>query len=391
VLPHFVTLTALELGSMESITREDVEKLASSYSGACYVIIGHSRAGYAHWNDVKVCAATLLCAAHKHHTPARLVAVFHATVHSFQASVDAVIMYLDGRHGKGKWMALYGGDAPGSRAGRETVGNVMQCVKSAEPAAVVAIQSSHMQSKGRGVAASTATHVHYYPTVRGVGGAAVFGGVQELCELLPRSNDGRPPPSSAHRSCHAVAATAVYLGSGVRCHLAGVIAFGGGLLALQEAQFALSHCVPFKYIPCRARKCLAEHAPFGAIHVWAAAVRGRVREWRSAQAFHSQEGRGSSAEAAGAGAGVGAGARAGAGAGAQLPGAVGRVVVPRLVGAQLEDRGMCLTMHQPWASLLVAGIKRVEGRGWNTSHRGPLWIHAGTFFIVSCQAPQCLM
>eukprot|EP00966_Prymnesium_polylepis_P171647 3968595-Prymnesium_polylepis.1 len=31
-------------------------------------------------------------------------------------------------------------------------------------------------------------------------------------------------------------------------------------------------------------------------------------------------------------------------------------------------------MHQPWASLLVAGIKRVEGRGWPTDHRGRLWI-----------------
>jgi hypothetical protein len=66
-----------------------------------------------------------------------------------------------------------------------------------------------------------------------------------------------------------------------------------------------------------------------------------------------------------------------------------------------------LSMHQPWASLLVhgalsapapfpapsrhltvrhhggghdarssAGIKRMEGRTWPTSHRGRLWIHA---------------
>ena len=27
-------------------------------------------------------------------------------------------------------------------------------------------------------------------------------------------------------------------------------------------------------------------------------------------------------------------------------------------------RNPCLTMHQPWASLLVYGIKRVEGRSW---------------------------
>mmetsp|Transcript_9849 Transcript_9849/g.12855 ORF Transcript_9849/g.12855 Transcript_9849/m.12855 type:complete len:164 (+) Transcript_9849:168-659(+) len=39
---------------------------------------------------------------------------------------------------------------------------------------------------------------------------------------------------------------------------------------------------------------------------------------------------------------------------------------------------VCLTMHQPWASLLVYGIKRVEGRSWPTDHRGRLWIHAAS-------------
>ena len=35
-----------------------------------------------------------------------------------------------------------------------------------------------------------------------------------------------------------------------------------------------------------------------------------------------------------------------------------------------------LTVHQPWASLLVTGAKRVETRRWATKHRGPLLIHA---------------
>lgn len=43
---------------------------------------------------------------------------------------------------------------------------------------------------------------------------------------------------------------------------------------------------------------------------------------------------------------------------------------------QMTDEGRCLTMHQPWASLLVRGIKMHEGRSWYTSHRGRLWIHA---------------
>eukprot|EP00927_Polykrikos_kofoidii_P064127 TRINITY_DN5917_c0_g1_i1.p1 TRINITY_DN5917_c0_g1~~TRINITY_DN5917_c0_g1_i1.p1 ORF type:complete len:894 (+),score=168.51 TRINITY_DN5917_c0_g1_i1:157-2682(+) len=40
------------------------------------------------------------------------------------------------------------------------------------------------------------------------------------------------------------------------------------------------------------------------------------------------------------------------------------------------DSGQCLSMYQPWASLLVQGFKRAEGRSWKTDHRGRLWIHA---------------
>lgn len=36
----------------------------------------------------------------------------------------------------------------------------------------------------------------------------------------------------------------------------------------------------------------------------------------------------------------------------------------------------CLSLWQPWASLLVHGRKRVETRGWPITHRGPLLIHA---------------
>uniref|UniRef100_A0A8P4G5J8 Activating signal cointegrator 1 n=1 Tax=Dicentrarchus labrax TaxID=13489 RepID=A0A8P4G5J8_DICLA len=43
---------------------------------------------------------------------------------------------------------------------------------------------------------------------------------------------------------------------------------------------------------------------------------------------------------------------------------------------EMSDGGWCLSMHQPWASLLIRGIKRVEGRTWYTSHRGRLWIAA---------------
>ncbi len=36
-----------------------------------------------------------------------------------------------------------------------------------------------------------------------------------------------------------------------------------------------------------------------------------------------------------------------------------------------------LTLYQPWAQLVVLGIKTIETRSWSTSYRGPLAIHAG--------------
>lgn len=45
---------------------------------------------------------------------------------------------------------------------------------------------------------------------------------------------------------------------------------------------------------------------------------------------------------------------------------------------EMSDQGMALSMHQPWASLLVMGIKMHEGRTWYSSHRGRLWIHAAS-------------
>jgi hypothetical protein len=46
------------------------------------------------------------------------------------------------------------------------------------------------------------------------------------------------------------------------------------------------------------------------------------------------------------------------------------------VGIPLHDM-KALTIHQPWASLIVAGIKDVENRTWSTRYRGQLAIHAG--------------
>ncbi|EPY32349.1 activating signal cointegrator 1 [Angomonas deanei] len=52
---------------------------------------------------------------------------------------------------------------------------------------------------------------------------------------------------------------------------------------------------------------------------------------------------------------------------------------------RMKDEGVCLSMHQPWASLLVAGIKTHEGRVWGTDYRGKLWIHAASVQPVNVE------
>ena len=37
----------------------------------------------------------------------------------------------------------------------------------------------------------------------------------------------------------------------------------------------------------------------------------------------------------------------------------------------------CLTIKQPWASLIIDGYKKYEFRSWKTNYRGKILIHAG--------------
>jgi hypothetical protein len=39
-------------------------------------------------------------------------------------------------------------------------------------------------------------------------------------------------------------------------------------------------------------------------------------------------------------------------------------------------KGVALSIRQPWASLILLGLKSVEIRSWPTSYRGPFFIHA---------------
>jgi hypothetical protein len=46
----------------------------------------------------------------------------------------------------------------------------------------------------------------------------------------------------------------------------------------------------------------------------------------------------------------------------------------------------CLSLRQPFATLVVIGAKRFETRSWPTTHRGPLAVHAARHFDAEARA-----
>lgn len=56
----------------------------------------------------------------------------------------------------------------------------------------------------------------------------------------------------------------------------------------------------------------------------------------------------------------------------------------RIAAKEVPPPYYCLTLKQPWATLIIEGgskkipgVKDVENRTWRTKHRGPVVIHAG--------------
>lgn len=46
----------------------------------------------------------------------------------------------------------------------------------------------------------------------------------------------------------------------------------------------------------------------------------------------------------------------------------------------MSDMIRTISLHQPWATLVAIGAKRIETRSWSTDYRGPLVIHAAKRF-----------
>lgn len=48
----------------------------------------------------------------------------------------------------------------------------------------------------------------------------------------------------------------------------------------------------------------------------------------------------------------------------------------------MSERVLCISLWQPWATLIAIGAKRVETRDFATTYRGTLAIHAGLAFTL---------
>lgn len=53
-----------------------------------------------------------------------------------------------------------------------------------------------------------------------------------------------------------------------------------------------------------------------------------------------------------------------------------QAIPTRYAGHKFRNSVLCLTLTQPWATLVAIGAKRIETRSWSTPYRGPLAIHA---------------
>lgn len=93
---------------------------------------------------------------------------------------------------------------------------------------------------------------------------------------LRTEDDGSPVYGGVDpRDGHLRGATAVYLGREFSSRLAGVVALGGGSVALQEASYALERGLPLAVFQCEAKVPPVGASRFGPLWEWWASVLAR--------------------------------------------------------------------------------------------------------------------
>lgn len=168
------------------------------------------------------------------------------------ADVEKVVESIDRRYGTGNWTAIFGGD----NYSQDTpdIGYIVHRLKKNHRILTIAIQASKVRDSYGGVD-DHLDYVYYYPTQTKV---VIADNVVKEKTLWGGVDEGDP-----------VGATKFYLGPQIRSGkaLKGVVAFGGGPIAMQELTYALRESVPITYIQTKA-KHYDQGAPFGVLDEW---------------------------------------------------------------------------------------------------------------------------
>jgi hypothetical protein len=157
-----------------------------------------------------------------------------------QKQLSAIKAYLDGLHGDGDWLAVFGGDP--YKPEKPDVAFVTKSL-SDKGVRMFAMQSDGVRDEmpvDRYV-----DYVYYCPTDRDEKGDIRWGGV---------SKSGEP-----------VGPTRVYLGKVLGPRLDGILSFGGGAVAEQEKDLASRMGIRIFYAPAMAKFPQGNY-PFGLIH-----------------------------------------------------------------------------------------------------------------------------
>ena len=163
------------------------------------------------------------------------------------SKVDRVTQELNSIYGKGRWVAVFGGDSYNPE--KPDIGAVMKHLKESSKAPILAIQSDVVIQWG-GVDKHI-DYVHYVPTTQipelGLDDKQIISeGKPKMKIVWGGFVNGKP-----------AGPTAVYLGaklvSGADPLIKGVISIGGGPIALEEVKYASKKGIPVKYIKAEAR------------------------------------------------------------------------------------------------------------------------------------------
>jgi hypothetical protein len=167
-------------------------------------------------------------------------------VSEMEKVMEEMIQELDGKHGKGKWLLVFGGDP--ANAEKPDIGYFVKRLKEKHPEIpLLAIQADEYKKYGVG---DYVDFVYYYPTQRGEAGNILYGGYDESSGALFGSSR-------------------FYLGEKfLQSGLKGIVSFGGGDIAKGVVNYGLKLGLNVTAYKIEARYPSAAGEAYGSLEAW---------------------------------------------------------------------------------------------------------------------------